>query len=132
MNHLPDLSIAQRVVQTCLFLLAAIALFGGSLQMRLGQPDTSARLDNVHRFLAGIYLGCGLIALWAGITIRQQGMLVYLIALAVLLGGIGRLVSMQKLGLPAPRGLWLTYLGSELVLPVVIVAGQWLGAPGSA
>ena len=65
----------QRTVQICLFIMAAIALFGGVLQMSLGQPDTTPRLDNVHRFLAGIYLGCGLIAAWAAITVRQQGML---------------------------------------------------------
>ena len=46
----------QRVVQICLLLVAAIALFGGAVQMVLGQPDTTPRLDNVHRFLAGIYL----------------------------------------------------------------------------
>jgi hypothetical protein len=74
---------AQRIVQICLFILAAIALFGGVLQMSLGQPGTTPRLDNVHRFLAGIYLGCGIIAAWAAVTIRQQGTLIYLIALAV-------------------------------------------------
>jgi hypothetical protein len=128
MSALPEMLISQRVVQVCLFLLAAIGLFGGSVQMKLGQPDTTARLDNVHRFLAGIYLGCGLIALWAGVTIREQGTLIYLIALAVLLGGIGRLVSMGKVGLPEPRSLWLAYVGSELILPVIIVAAHWMGA----
>ena len=54
--------------------------------MSLGQPDTTPRLDNVHRFLAGIYLGCGIITLWAAVTIRQQGTLIYLIALVVALG----------------------------------------------
>ena len=38
--------IAQRTVQICLLLLAAIGLFGGTLQMSLGQPDTTPRLDN--------------------------------------------------------------------------------------
>jgi hypothetical protein len=56
---------SQRTVQVCLFIMAAIALLGGVLQMSLGQPDTTPRLDNVHRFLAGIYLGCGIIAAWA-------------------------------------------------------------------
>ena len=93
---LAPLLLSQRIAQVCLFLLAAIALFGGSLQMTLGQPATTARLDNVHRFLAGIYLGCGFIALWAGLTIRDQHTLVFLIALAVLLGGIGRLNWVQK------------------------------------
>lgn len=57
------MSASQRVVQVCLFLLAAIGLFGGALQMYLGQPETAPRLDNVHHFVAGIYFGCGLIAL---------------------------------------------------------------------
>jgi hypothetical protein len=53
-------------------------MFGGALQMYLGQPDTSARLDNVHRFMAGVYFSTGVISLWAALTIRQQGFLVYL------------------------------------------------------
>ena len=116
---------AQRLVQICLFILAAIALTGGVLQMSLGQPDTAPRLDNVHRFLAGIYLGCGFIAAWAAVTIRQQGTLVYLIALAVFIAAIGRLISMAKVGLPEPHALWLAYVISELVIPVVIAAGQY-------
>jgi hypothetical protein len=111
---------SQHVVRICLLLLAAIAMAGGTLQMYLGQPTTSARLDNVHRFMAGVYLGTGFICLWAAITVRQQGTLVYLIALAVLLAGTGRLVSMSQVGLPEPAGLWLGYLIPELLLPVVI------------
>ena len=113
--------ITQRIVQICLFLVAAIALTGGTLQMYLGQPDTAPRLDNVHRFLAGVYLGSGFIALWAAITIRQQGVLVYLIALSVFLAGRGRLVSMSILGLPEPSAVWLGYLVPELLVPCIIV-----------
>ncbi len=120
-------SISQVVVQVCLFLVAAIALFGGALQMFLGQPDTSPRLDNVHRFMAGVYFSTGLIALWAGLTIRQQGFLVYLLALGVLLAGVGRLVSISKVGLPRPAGVWLGYLIPELVLPIVIVIAHRVG-----
>jgi Domain of unknown function (DUF4345) len=116
--------ITQRIVQVCLFLVTAIALTGGPLQMVLGQPDTAPRLDNVHRFLAGIYLGSGFIALWAAITIRQQGTLVYLIALSVFLAGTGRLVSMSIVGLPQPSALWLGYLIPELLLPAIIVLAQ--------
>ena len=66
------LSVSQHIVQVCLFIVAAIAMFGGSVQLVLGQPDTSPRLDNVHRFMAGVYLSTGLICLWAGLTVRQQ------------------------------------------------------------
>ena len=56
MNGNNKLSLAQRIIQTCLFLLALITLYGGALQMYLGEPETTARLDNIHRFMAGIYL----------------------------------------------------------------------------
>jgi hypothetical protein len=115
----------QRVVQVCLFLVAAIALFGGSVQLLLGQPETTPRLDNVHRFMGGVYLALGVISCWAAVTIRQQGTLVYLIAFAVLMAAVGRLVSMSKVGLPEPSSVWLGYLISELVFPVIITAAHW-------
>ena len=116
--------ISQRVVQVCLFLVAAIAMLGGTLQMFLGQPDTLPRLDNVHRFMAGVYFSTGLINLWAAVTIRRQGTLVYLLALGVLLAGVGRLVSISQVGLPAPAAVWLGYLIPELLLPVVIAGAH--------
>ena len=115
---------SQRIVQVCLFLVAAIAIFGGALQMYLGEPATSARLDNVHRFMAGVYLSTGFINLWAGLTIRTQGTLVYLLALGVLLAGIGRLVSIGQVGLPEPASVWVGYLIPELLLPFIIAVAH--------
>jgi hypothetical protein len=134
MNDSP-MPASTRVVQVCLFIIAAIGLFGGTLQMTLGQPDTSPRLDNVHRFMAGIYLGSAVIALWAGLTVRRQGTLVYLIALAVFFGAVGRLVSMSQVGLPEPHAVWLGYLLPELILPWIIliahrIASRRTDAPG--
>src|SRR5215475_5605319 len=123
------LAASQFVVQICLFVFAAIAIAGGALQFYLGQPDTSPRLDNVHRFMAGVYFSTGLIALWAALTIRQQGFLVYLLALGVLLAGVGRLVSITKVGLPKPTGLWVGYLIPELVLPVIIAVAHRASQP---
>ncbi|HEX6841976.1 MAG TPA: DUF4345 family protein, partial [Stellaceae bacterium] len=102
MHDAAPLLLSQIIVRVCLFLVAAIALGGGALQFFRGQPETAPRLDNVHRFMAGVYFSTGLIALWAGITIRQQGTLVYLLALGVLLAGSGRLLSMSRVGLPKP------------------------------
>jgi hypothetical protein len=118
------LTVSQIVVQVCLFLVAAIAISGGSLQMYLGQPDTAPRLDNVHRFMAGVYLSTGIICLWAAWTIRQQGALVYLLALGVLLAGCGRLLSISKVGLPKPAAVWLGYLIPELLIPFVMAAAH--------
>jgi hypothetical protein len=124
MNASDPMLASQRVVQVCLFLIAAIALSGGALQMYLGEPETSPRLDNVHRFMAGVYFGSGLIALWAGITVRQQRTLVFLIALNVLFAGLGRLLSISIVGLPEPHALWLGYLTPELLVPCVMVVAQ--------
>ncbi|MEI8030745.1 MAG: DUF4345 domain-containing protein [Comamonadaceae bacterium] len=118
---------SQIVVRVCLFLVAAIAMAGGTLQMVLGQPDTSPRLDNVHRFMAGVYFSTGLINLWAGVTIRQQGTLVYLLAFGVFLAGVGRLVSIRRVGLPEPSAVWLGYLIPELVLPFIIALAHYSG-----
>lgn len=115
------LSPRQQVVRAALVLLGLVGLAGGTLQLLLGQPETTPRLDNVHRFMAGIYLGSALIALWAGVTIARQGRLVQLVALAVLLGGAGRLVSMVRVGVPEPAALWWGYLAPELLLPILIL-----------
>jgi len=112
--------ISQRIVQICLFILAAIAISGGMLQFVLGQPDTSPRLDNVHRFMAGVYFSTGVISLWAALTVRKQNTLVYLLAFGVSMAAIGRLVSISKVGLPEPSALWLGYLIPELILPLVM------------
>jgi hypothetical protein len=120
MSETGPLLASQVVVRVCLLLVAAIAMVGGALQMFLGQPDTSPRLDNVHRFMAGVYFSTGLINLWAAITIRQQGALVYLLALGVFLAGLGRLVSIRRVGLPKPTRIWLGYLIPEMLLPFVI------------
>jgi hypothetical protein len=121
------LSVSQAVVQVCLFLVAMIAILGGSLQMYLGQPETSPRYDNVHRFMAGVYLSTGLICLWAAITVRQQGFLIYLLALGVFLAGCGRLLSISKVGLPKPAALWLGYLIPELLIPWVMAGAHYAG-----
>ena len=124
MHPSASMPVSQRIVQVCLFLVAAIAMFGGALQMYLGQPDRAPRLDNVHRFMAGVYFSTGLINLWAAVTIRRQGTLIFLLALGVFLAGIGRLVSISQVGLPEPAPVWLGYLIPELLLPVIITVAQ--------
>ena len=119
------LTTGQIVVRVCLFAISAICLFGGSLQMYLGQPDTTPRLDNIHRFMAGIYLFMGVICAWAAVTVRQQDTLVYLIAAGVFVAGCGRLVSMSQVGVPEPRALWLGYLTPELLLPCVLAVAHY-------
>jgi hypothetical protein len=39
-------------------------------------------------------------------------------------GGLGRVLSISKVGLPEPHAVWITHLVPELVLPWIIVAAQ--------
>jgi hypothetical protein len=123
-----SLSVSQIIVRVCLFAFCAIGVFGGTLQMYLGQPDTSARLDNVHRFMAGAYLSLGVICGWAAVTVAQQGTLIYLIAGGVFVAGCGRLLSMSKVGVPEPKAAWLGYLAPELILPCVMAVAHFYRA----
>ncbi len=125
MSSSSSMPASQRIVQVCLFLVAAVALFGGTLRMLRGQPETTPRLDNLHRFLGGIYLSMDVIIFWVAVTIRQHRTLIYFIAVGIFVAAIGRLLSMSKVGLPEPEALWLGYVGSELVFPVIIAAAQW-------
>ncbi len=115
---------SQRVVQVCLYLVRAIAIFGGSRQIYLGQPETAPRLDNVHRFMGGIYLMSGVTGLWVASTVRAHDTLILLMAATIFVGGLGRVLSITKVGLPEPHELWITYLVPELVIPWIIIAAQ--------
>lgn len=92
--------------------------------MIVGEPETTPRLDNIHRFMAGVYFSAGVIGFWAATTIRKQNTLVFLLALTAFLGGVGRIVSISQVGLPEPASVWIGYLTPELLLPVVMVVSQ--------
>ena len=122
MNENNKFSFAQRIIQICLFLLALITLYGGALQMYLGEPETTARLDNIHRFMAGIYFSMGPLAIWAAITIRKQNELIYFLSFSVFMAGLGRLISMSIVGLPSK--IFLIYLIPELIFPIIMTVSQ--------
>ena len=122
MNENNKFSFAQRIIQICLFLLALITLYGGALQMYLGEPETTARLDNIHRFMAGVYFSMGPLAIWAAITIRKQNELIYFLSFSVFMAGLGRIISMSIVGLPSK--IFLIYLIPELIFPIIMTVSQ--------
>ncbi|MFC9915508.1 DUF4345 domain-containing protein [Streptomyces sp. NPDC059862] len=118
--HTP-LTPADTIVRVCLLLATAIALGGGLEQLAQGAPAGGADADNVHRFLAGVHIGWAPLFFWAAATIRRQGVLVYFLAVPIFLGGVGRLVSFARDGMPSPAGVFLASALLELILPIVIV-----------
>ncbi|WP_167481708.1 DUF4345 domain-containing protein [Leptospira congkakensis] len=122
----------ERILQFLFVLVFLIGLSGGSTNLIRGVsiilPDGTAvtpYADNVYRYLAGILLGAGFIALWIAITIRKQGDLVYIMGAAIFLSGMGRVISMMTVGMPAESRLYV-YVGLELGLPVIIWILQFL------
>ncbi|MFC5219545.1 DUF4345 family protein [Streptomyces coerulescens] len=109
---------ANTIVRVCLLLATAIALGDGLQLLAQGGP---ADADNVHRFLAGVYLGWAPLFFWTAATIRRQGVLVHFLAVPIFLGGIGRLISFAQNGIPNPAGVFLASALLEFSLSIVIV-----------
>jgi hypothetical protein len=116
-----SLTPANTIVRVCLLLVTAIALGDGLQQLVWGAPAGAADADNLHRFMAGIYIGWAPLFAWVAATIRWQGVLVYFLAVPIFLGGVGRLFSFAQHGMPSPAGVFLASALLELILPVVII-----------
>lgn len=108
--------------------LAGLAISGGTLSLWKGSalPGVNAvpELDNVYRFMAGMYLGTGIICLWMAYTLENQGALVYLMALTVFLAGTGRCISLSLKGISNKK--FYLYTVAELVLAMVITLLQYM------
>ena len=95
------------VLKIILSAVTTICFLGGINLMTKGTkaflPDTlplQPRLDNLFRFLSGIYLGLGFLMLWVTIHSDQVGNLLYFIGITVLFSGLGRFYSRIKVGSP--------------------------------
>ncbi len=109
---------ANTIVRVCLVLATAITLGDGLQQLAQGGP---ADADNLHRFMAGVYIGWAPLFFWAAATIRRQGVLIYFLAVPIFLGGVGRLVSFSQYGIPSPAGVFLASALLDFLLAIVIV-----------
>ena len=91
--------------------------------MYKGDP-CSPRVDNIHRFLGGIYFSFGVIAVWMAKTIQVQTTLIYLTSITIGIGAGGRILSIIDYGLPEPKIAFLAYVTSEIIFPIIIVIAQ--------
>ena len=82
-------------------------------------------LDSQVRFLGAVWLGLGAIQLVCLGDIRRYGPVLQLCFAAVLLGGLGRALSLAQLGRPA-TGIGPTFIAVALVIELVIVPVAWL------
>jgi len=93
------------ILKILLVLITLICLLGGTNLLLKGAnsflPDTIPTqrvLDNLFRFLSGIYFGLGFLMGWVVYHFREVNGLIYFIGIVVVFSGLGRLYSRAKVG----------------------------------
>jgi len=81
-------------------------------------------LDNLFRFLSGIYFGLGFLMLWVDFNFIQVSNLIYFIGIVVILSGLGRLYSRLKVG--SAGTYYNTMMVVEIILGICIVVLEYL------
>jgi hypothetical protein len=117
-------------LQIIFILISFIALRGSLLSLyrgldfpQLGEVKKYQSMDNVYRFMAGAYFGVGIICLWMAITMQEQGLLVYLMALVVFSAAMGRVISIRMTGTSVSK--FYRYIIAEVGIAVGISVLQY-------
>ena len=119
------------ILRILLGLVTLICLAGGLNLMIKGAgsflPSTfqpQPVLDNLFRFLAGIYFGMGFLMSWVVIHFHDQNNLIYFVGLVVIFSGLGRLYSRIRVG--AAGKYFDTMMVIEIILGLFIIVFQFL------
>ena len=111
-------------------LVTLICLLGGTNLLLKGTksflPENTPpqlALDNLFRFLSGIYFGMGFLMLWVDFHLQQAGDLIYFIGIVVIFSGLGRLYSRMKVG--SAGKYFDNMMILEIVLGIAIVLLQY-------
>ena len=84
---------------------------------------TQRVVDNLFRFLSGIYFGLGFLMCWVVFNFHETHDLIYFIGIVVIFSGLGRLYSRMKVG---SAGKYFDYIMVvELILGISIVLLQY-------
>ena len=108
-------------LQILLGIVSLICLLGGLNLLLKGAnsflPETISPqriLDNLFRFLSGIYFGLGILMTWVVFNFHKTNDLIYFIGIVVIFSGIGRLYSRIKVGSAG------NYFDSMMVLEIIL------------
>ncbi|MBS1747225.1 MAG: DUF4345 domain-containing protein [Bacteroidetes bacterium] len=92
------LEILLGLVMLICFLGGANLLLKGAMPFLPPGVSTPQVLDNLFRFLSGIYFGMGFLLGWVLLHLEEVGNIVFSIGVVVIFSGIGRLYSRSKVG----------------------------------
>ncbi len=117
-------------LQVVLGLVALVAIVTGVESLVTGAvdpfygvfpvPDSQAQvnLDTNLRYFAGLWLGIGLVLPLLVFRIERRREALWVIAVLVFVGGVGRVISMVHHGLPHPG--FVAAAAAELLFPLVV------------
>ena len=111
-------------------IVSLICILGGANLLIKGTssflPDTippQRILDNLFRFLSGIYFGLGFLMTWVVFKFQEINNLIYFIGIVVICSGLGRLYSRIKLG---SAGKYFNFMMIfEIILGITIALLQY-------
>lgn len=117
-------------LQILLGIVTLICLLGGTNLLIKGTgsflPGTIQSqpiLDNLFRFLSGIYFGLGFLMAWVVFNFHATNNLIYFIGIVVICSGLGRLYSRIKVGSAGKYFDFIMFF--EIILGVSIILLQY-------
>lgn len=121
----------ETALQILLSIICLICLSGGLNLLIKGAhhflPESTRPqriLDNLVRFLSGIYFSLGFLLLWVVFNISAFHELIYFLGLIVIFSGLGRLYSRLKVGTAGKYFDFVMLL--EILLGLSIITLQYL------
>jgi len=117
-------------LQILLGMVSLICLLGGINLLIKGASSflpetvpTQRILDNLFRFLSGIYFGLGILMTWVVFNFHEINDLIYFIGIVVIFSGLGRLYSRIKVG---SAGKYFDYIMVfEIILGISLILLQY-------
>lgn len=111
-------------------MLTLICLLGGTNLLLKGANsflpanlEPQRILDNLVRFLSGIYFSLGFLVAWVIYDFDHQAELLYFLGLVVVFSGLGRLYSRMKVG--SAGKYFDVIMGLEIILGLAIITLQY-------
>lgn len=101
---------------------ANILLKGANYFLPKGTPPQLI-LDNLVRFLAGVYFGSGFLCVYAALHTATIGDVAYYLGLIVIFAGVGRLYSLYKVGSAGAYFVFVMVLEVLLGAAIMVLEG---------
>lgn len=115
-----------------LWIVALICLLGGANILIKGamyflpkETPTQPVLDDLVRFLSGIYFGSAFLFAYAALNVNHIGSVPYFLGIIVVFSGLGRFYSRMKVGSAGKYFDFITVV--EVLLGLAIIFTKWLG-----